>query len=264
MHEYRLLEEQIEQYRRDGHIVLRNVCNQENVAQYRIAILAAVERLNPATNPKHDTYSKAFLQTCRLQEADENVRRFVFEERFAQIAGLLMGVNAVRLYHDQALFKEPGGGHTPWHQDQFYWPLDTTNTITMWMPLVDVSQSMGTMHFASGSHRDGFAGHFEISDASEDAYTTLIKERGYNVSQCGDMKAGDASFHSGLVLHGAPGNFTENRREVMTVIYYEDGTRLMEPDNPNRANALKNDFRGLKAGDVAATPRNPVLWRRGD
>ena len=58
MHEYLLLDEQIEQYRRDGHILcaIRKI-----VRQYRIAILAAVERLNPATNPKHDTYSKAFL-----------------------------------------------------------------------------------------------------------------------------------------------------------------------------------------------------------
>jgi len=259
-----MTEIQIEQYQRDGHITLRNVCDQEGLARYRKAILAAVEQLNPAAKSleKHDTYSKAFLQTCRLQEADEHVRRFVFAKRFAQIAGSLMRVNAVRLYHDQALFKEAGGGHTPWHQDQFYWPLDTTNTITMWMPLVDVSQEMGTMYFASGSHLDGLAGHFEISDASEEAYTTLIKERGYKLSRCGDMKAGDASFHSGLVLHGASGNFTKKQREVMTVIYYEDGARLMEPDNPNRANVLTNDFRCLKPGDRAVTPRNPVLWCR--
>ena len=37
---------------------------------------------------------------------------------------------SVRLYHDQALFKEAGGGITPWHQDQHYWPLDTDRTIT--------------------------------------------------------------------------------------------------------------------------------------
>lgn len=49
----------------------------------------------------------------------------------------LVGVENVRLSHDQALFKEPGGGHTLGHQDKFYWPLDTDKMITIWMPLVD-------------------------------------------------------------------------------------------------------------------------------
>ena len=30
----------------------------------------------------------------------------------------LMGVDGVGLYHDQALVKEAGGGHTPWHCDR--------------------------------------------------------------------------------------------------------------------------------------------------
>lgn len=47
------------------------------------------------------------------------------------------------MYHDQALFKEPGGGPTPWHQDRFYSPLTTENTVTMWMPLVDVPAGDG-------------------------------------------------------------------------------------------------------------------------
>ena len=70
-----------------------------------------------------------------------------------------MGVDGVRLYHDQALYKEPGGGFTPWHQDQTYWPLDTTHTITMWMPLLDIPPNVGSMRFASGSHAFGNLGY---------------------------------------------------------------------------------------------------------
>ena len=64
---------------------------------------------------------------------------------------------------------QAGGGATPWHQDQYYWPLSTDQTITMWMPLVDVPSSVGTMTFASGSHRLGFLGSYAISDESEAA-----------------------------------------------------------------------------------------------
>ena len=79
----------------------------------------------------------------------------------------LMGVDGVRLYHDQALYKEPGGGYTPWHQDQTYWPLDTTHTITMWMPLLDIPRKVGSMRFASGSHAFGNLGKEGIGDDSQ-------------------------------------------------------------------------------------------------
>ena len=56
---------------------------------------------------------------------------------------------AVRVYHDQALLKEPGGGHTPWHQDQNYWPFDSKRTVFMWMPSVDIEPEVGSMHFGA-------------------------------------------------------------------------------------------------------------------
>src|SRR6185312_281663 len=102
---------------------------------------------------ERDTYHKAFIQVDGLWRRDERVRKFVLARRFGKVAADLMGVDGVRVYMDQALFKEPGGGHTPWHQDQYYWPLDTHNTITMWMPLVDIDVQMGMLTFASGSHK---------------------------------------------------------------------------------------------------------------
>ena len=57
-----------------------------------------------------------------LWAVDDAVKQFTLAKRFAKIAADLLGVDKVRLYHDQALYKEPGGGFTPWHQDQYYWP----------------------------------------------------------------------------------------------------------------------------------------------
>ena len=84
----------------------------------------------------------------------------------------------MRLYHDQALCKEAGGGRTPWHQDQFYWPLDTDRTITLWMPLIDVPNEVGSMTFASGSHRLGDLRGRHISDESDAEFAALVAERG--------------------------------------------------------------------------------------
>ena len=156
--QYPVSAEQRKAYAGDGHIRLEGVCTPEATAHYRKAITAAVDRLDKRDSrpmEDRDTYGKAFIQTMNLWRDDAAVKEFVFARRFAKIAADLMGVERVRLYHDQALYKEPGGGHTPWHQDQYYWPLDTLNTITMWMPLVDITPEMGIMSFASGSQKDG-------------------------------------------------------------------------------------------------------------
>ncbi len=259
---YALSPEKVSQYNNSGHILLPNVCPANEIAKWRSEILRATMERNNETRPlsERDTYGKAFLQVMNLWVHDKTVSEFTLATRFAGIAAKLMGVSGVRLYHDQALFKEPHGGHTPWHQDQYYWPMDTDNCITMWMPLVDVSEEMGTMTFASGSHRKGFLGHMEISDKSEQHFRDMVSKKGYNLTHSGAMKAGDATFHSGWTLHSAPGNSTDTMREVMTIIYYADGARINPPDNPNRQRDLETWFPGQSAGDLAASLINPLVY----
>jgi ectoine hydroxylase-related dioxygenase (phytanoyl-CoA dioxygenase family) len=196
-----------------------------------------------------------------LWSKDEGVRRFVLARRFAAIVANLLGVEGVHVYHDQALLTESGGGITPWHQDQHYWPLDTDNTITMWMPLVDVSPAMGTMRFASGSHWDGYLGDMPISDDSEQKFEASIRGRGFSIVAGVAMNAGDATFHYGWTLHGAPANRTDRMREVMTVIWYADGARVTEPDNTNRQRDLERWPPSLRPGDLAASELNPLVFR---
>jgi ectoine hydroxylase-related dioxygenase (phytanoyl-CoA dioxygenase family) len=189
------------------------------------------------------------------------VKKFVLARRFAKVAADLMGVKGVRIYHDQALYKEPQGGHTPWHQDQQYWPLDGVKCVTLWMPLVDCSAAMGTMRFASGSQALGYLGPLNISDDSEKELSDLVRQKGYEISYAGDMSAGDATFHNGWTIHGAPGNETTDKlREVMTIIYLEDNAVITEPDHGARVNDLSRWFPGLKPGDIAASPLNPLVY----
>jgi hypothetical protein len=263
--EYALTADHIAAYQRQGHVYLPHLLSPDEVAAYRPVINHAADAYNTESRPieERDTYGKAFLQIMNLWTKDEAVRRYVFARRFAKIAAELMGVSGVRLYHDQALFKEPGGGPTPWHQDQYYWPLGTDNTITMWMPLVDVPDEVGTMTFATGSREMGFLGDFEISDESDKIFDKLVADNGLQLHNYGGMKAGDATFHSGWTLHGAPGNPTANMREVMTIIYFADETKVTDPgDNPHRNNDLRTWLPGLKAGDLAASELNPLLYRK--
>ncbi|BBH21732.1 SnoK protein [Paenibacillus baekrokdamisoli] len=259
-----LAEEQVASFQTKGHILLRGVASAQEVSRYEPVIEQFVRQHNNHTLPvdQRDTYGKAFIQVGNIWAQDEAVKRFVLARRFAKIAAELMGVDGVRIYHDQALFKEPGGGHTPWHQDQVYWPLDTTKTITMWMPLVPISEEVGSMTFVDGSHSSGYMSRQFISDESHKTLGSYIAGKGLTTTNYGAMAAGDATFHAGWTLHSAPGNPTDKMREIMTIIYYADGTRALEPDSSARESDLKNWLPGIKPGEIAASPLNPLLFIR--
>ncbi len=258
--DYSVSESAISAFCENGWALLRRVCSPDEAATYGELIREVAIAHNRETRPmeERDTYGKAFLQITNLWRLDDRVKTYTLSKRFAGIAAKLLGVERVRVYHDQALFKEPGGGHTPWHQDGYFWPLDHSKTVTMWMPLVDVPTEMGSMSFADGSHHAGIVSLEEgISDSSETFYEQYVRENGYSITTSGAMKAGDATFHSGLTLHKAPNNPTQTVREVMTIIYFADGLRIAEPQNANQQNDLETWFPGAKAGGLAATELNP-------
>jgi ectoine hydroxylase-related dioxygenase (phytanoyl-CoA dioxygenase family) len=261
--DYELTPEQIAHYRENGWVLLREVASAEEIAAYRPILSETTMAHNRNTKPleERDTYGKAFIQVGNLWEKSEEAARFTMSRRFAKIAAQLMESAGARLYHDQALYKEAGGGHTPWHQDQQYWPLDGVRCVTMWMPLVDADSGMGTMRFASGSQRLGYLGPINISDDSDAELDALVREQGFRIDAAGDMRAGDATFHNGWTIHGAPGNLSPDKtREVMTIIYLEDGAIISEPDSPQRQNDLEYCFPDRKPGDRADGRMNPLLY----
>ncbi|MBC8140454.1 MAG: phytanoyl-CoA dioxygenase family protein [Armatimonadetes bacterium] len=263
---YPLAPEQIAHYQQHGWVLLREVAGTEEVAAYRPVIGEVTMAHNHNTKPlaQRDTYGKAFIQVGNLWERDDRVKAFSLAKHFGQIAAELMGVSGVRMYHDQALYKEAGGGYTPWHQDQQYWPLDGAKCVTLWMPLVDASTNMGTMRFASGSQELGYLGAMNISDDSEKKLEALVAERGFPLGVAGAMQAGDATFHNGWTIHGAPGNTSESTtREVMTIIFIEDGATITEPDSPQRENDLRGWFPDRKPGDKADGTLNPLIYSKG-
>lgn len=262
--EARVPQDRVDEFRTRGHTRIDALATPEEIEAVRPGLLAAAQkgRFDHRPLEERGVYGKAFIQMFNVWTHGAAARAFVFARRFARVAADLMGVVGVRLYHDQALFKEPGGGPTPWHQDQFYWPLDTSRTITMWMPLVEVTPDMGPMVFASGSHALGHLGDFGIGAESERHFEALVAERGLPVSSCDRLAPGDATFHAGWTLHRASANTSDRMREVMTVIYFADGARVSALDHPNRRFDRDAWLPGCEPGGFAASELNPVLYAR--
>jgi len=113
-----------------------------------------------------------------LWHLQPQTQEFILNKIFAKVACELLGVDHVRLYHDQALVKNSSASKTPWHQDYFYWPIDSSKTVTMWLPLHDCPRNMGTMQFVKGSHMNANIKAMPISEESEQYFLNYIKEAG--------------------------------------------------------------------------------------
>ena len=256
---YQLSERQVEEYCENGFIKLRQVLEPDLLDHFRIEIARRVEELNTQRLPmeKRSTYDKAFLQIMNLWTVSDVVRSFVFGKRLARIATELMGCRGVRVYHDQALYKEPHGGITPWHADQYYWPVSNDNMTTAWIPLQDTPLTMGPLAFCEKSHRFQLGRDLEISEESE---MKLKQALGTFPLQESPFELGDVSFHAGWTFHRAGANSTDRPREVMTVIYMDEDMRLVRPKNKNQAVDVERWCPGVKEGEVIASDLNPVLY----
>lgn len=260
---YDLAPDRVAAFERDGFVHLPRVLAPDVVSRYEPEITAKVIELNTMHLPMEErsTYDKAFLQVGNLWRHSDLVRELVFSRRLAKIAADLLGVEGVRLYHDQALYKEPGGGITPWHADQYYWPLSSDRCGTIWLPLQDTPPQMGPLSFAAGSHRFEFGRDLPISDESEAALQVALAAQDLPVVD-EPFALGDASFHLGWTFHHAGANVAADPRRAMTIIYIDADMVVAEPVNHHQAGNLAASLPGIRPGEVAAGPLNPELYRR--
>lgn len=259
---YTLSNEQIDFYQHNRFIKLKQVLNEETLEFFNKAISDRVDKMNTVTTSieERSTYGKAFLQLFNLWREDEVVKELIFSKRLAKIAADLMQVDGVRLYHDQALFKEGGGGITPWHADQYYWPLDTDKTVTAWIPLQKIPLDHGPLEFSAGSHHIVEGRELEIGDESETAIQQKLRVTDYK-HVIEPFDTGEISFHSGWVFHRAGGNFSNEMRKVMTIIYMDKDMKLKNPENKNQINDWNTWCPGATIGEVINSPLNPVLYQ---
>ena len=191
---------------------------------------------------------------------DPLVRAAVLSPRIGGISAALLGVDALRLYHDSALCKESGAGRTPWHEDAHHFPLASHDVISTWMPLQPVPRPMGPLAFARGMttrrivadlpfDKHGTSFDRLVSEAFRNAGVGVVEE---------PFALGDVSFHSTLCFHTAGANRSTRPRMVLGATYFGDGARIL--DAPTM---VSGDWRlfvpDTAPGEPAASRNNPLL-----
>jgi len=211
-----------------GFIVIRDVFEPSEIEFYREVVKEAIKerkQFDERALEDKSEYEKSFTQCQNLWEDYIDIRKLTFDQRICKIASELLDVDAIRLWHDQALVKESGGRETDPHHDQPYWPIKEAKTITAWIPLCDVDETNGQLGFYPGSHKlsdkkfiDIFSGKVSEKEFLE---TSNLKSDEISYQE---LKAGDVSFHHGLTFHRAKPNLSNKDRIVHTAIFFADGS----------------------------------------
>ena len=215
-------------FNEDGFVVVRDLFDSSEIKFYREVIKEAIKerkQFDERALEDKSEYEKSFTQCQNLWEDYIDIRKLTFDQRICKIASELLDVDAIRLWHDQALVKESGGRETDPHHDQPYWPIKEAKTITAWIPLCDVDQMNGQLGFYPGSHKladkkfiDIFSGKVSEKEFLE---TSNLKSDEISYQE---LKAGDVSFHHGLTFHRAKPNLSNKDRIVHTAIFFADGS----------------------------------------
>jgi ectoine hydroxylase-related dioxygenase (phytanoyl-CoA dioxygenase family) len=227
--------EQIEAYQRDGVTVLRGVFTDwiETLREGVAALMAQPSPLERTVRPADGT-APFFQDLCNWQRIAP-FKAFVLESGAARLAAQLMRSNSARFFHDHVLVKQPGGSTvTPWHQDQPYYCVQGTQSVSFWTPLDPVAREVA-MECVRGSHRWGrqftpmrFNGTRLNEVDRFDAMPDIDADRSAFDIAGWALQPGDAiAFHFSTV-HGAPGNRSAQMRRVFSSRWVGDDATYVQ------------------------------------
>jgi phytanoyl-CoA hydroxylase len=259
-------DEHRERFARDGFIAFEGALDAEQLKLWRSTVDSAVAArgnrkfaansdMEDATNEDFDYFDRVFTQRVNLWMDDASTRKLLLEQAGGAInqiaAALTKRPNGFRLWHDQALYKEPYANPTSWHVDVPYWSFNSTDAISAWVALDNATAENGCLHFLAGSHKvlaakeDPFA-EVKIGKNMDALFFTHPELRTLEPVVV-PAPAGTISFHNGLTAHGAGANMTPRRRRAMSF-------QLM-PEGDNKFNGKQNIlpkpyFDALEIGEV--------------
>ena len=255
------------EFQRDGACLVRGLLDEREVAR----LAEGVER--NLTEPSEralegggDGTSGRFFEDFRNWTRIAAYEQVLRSSRLGEVAAALMGSRTARLHHDHLLVKEPGTTiRTPWHQDQPYYNIDGSQTVSFWIPLDPVPRE-STLEFVAGSHAtrtwymprsffDDRALVFEEGTFAE--VPDVEADRSAHTILGWALEPGDAVAFNMLTLHAAAGS--RNRRRAFSVRLVGDDVRLAE--RPHATSPTFPELNGvLSHGDRLEHPLFPQLW----
>jgi ectoine hydroxylase-related dioxygenase (phytanoyl-CoA dioxygenase family) len=252
----------VEEFRDVGYVVVPDLLTDDELEHYRDVVTSAVASRQANDHrelAEKSRYEQSFIQCQNLWEDFPAVRPLTFHPRIGQAAAELLGAPRVRLWHDQALYKEPGGRDTDPHQDQPYWPIEEPLTVTAWIPFEGSTLESGAMGYVPGSHRVGLRRFVNIFWGEPENLLERPELDGREPVFV-EVPRGAVAFHHGLTAHLARPNRTDRARPVHTAIFFADGCHRTLKEQPHPS----VDRAGIAPGALIDSDVTPIAWPRAE
>lgn len=221
-----LTEKQVQDFERDGFLVIKKGFDSEGIAEI-ITWTNEVQNY-PETAGKYMMYFEDSL----LQSGDRILQRlenfypyhkgfrglFDSDDILGRVSDLF-GQPAI-LFKDKINFKLPGGDGFKWHQDQQAgWSTYADLFITAMVCIDEITNDNGPLALVAGHHKDGLVGK-EWAPLTDQEMAGMKFET-YN------LLPGDMVFFDSFVPHGSSPNMTDKPRRVLYITY----NRLADHDH---------------------------------
>lgn len=252
----------LDRFNADGFLLVENFFSDEELDQFGAHVDAAVKYRTADDHRSHaekNLYEQTFVQCKGLWEDHASVRPLTFHPKLCAAAASLLQADCVRLWHDQALYKEAGGRKTDAHLDYPFWPVDHPHLVSAWIPFDGVQYGGGIMGYVQGSHRMGIDQFVDIGQLRGGEPCDLLQEPKVASKPFIWVEApkGSVIFHHACTIHAAEPNDTNETRRVFTMVYIADGCR-----RAGDGSSFSLDRDKIKEGDLIAGPSFPVAWPR--
>jgi non-haem Fe2+, alpha-ketoglutarate-dependent halogenase len=207
-----LTREQVEAFNRDGYLKGIRIFSDGEMAEHRAYFDALLARVLSGGGTSY-SISTAHLSYGKVYD-------LLTHPRIVQCVRDLLGEDVVG-WGSHYFCKMPRDGKVVhWHQDASYWPMTPSKTVTVWLAVDDADVENACMRFIPGSHQFGHL-TYHLTEEAEDA---VLNQKVENAEQFGqpvdvELKAGEISMHSDLLLHGSEPNRSDRRRCGLTLRY---------------------------------------------
>ena len=204
--------EQVARYNRDGYLAPVRIFSDNEILSIRSYFDDLLKRVMQTGG---DSYS---ISSAHLKYGP--VYDILTEPRIIDVVADMLGENVIA-WGSHFFCKMPHDGKAvAWHQDASYWPLSPSKAVTVWLAIDDADVENACVQFVAGSQQFGHL-TYRPSDPSEH---NVLNQSIDNPQQYGQivfdvLKAGEASLHSDLLLHGSAANGSDRRRCGLTLRY---------------------------------------------
>lgn len=241
-----LTKQQISDFRSNGVLVIEQLITEGAIQKlrHRVEAIAAGQSAFPRNDmefePGKEGHGLSIDYLRKLINCAKNDDVFMEHAKSPMLLDViesLLGPD-IKLLTDQLFMKPPGGMEKTYHQDSPYFPIRPMELVSSWTALDDVTLDNGCLWVVPGSHLGGALPHSEVwmrGDQEDMRVPDQIIDR--EVEQPILLKAGDVSFHHGLLLHRSGPNRTSTRRRGLATHYMSAqshwiGEELSKPSYP--------------------------------